>query len=75
MSYRFALFGNGEERECMNIWDNGKSKEIAGDNFLNIRDDEDIFPRAIDGYLPQPFNSIDLSTKIQRYRVIPIAMK
>ncbi len=75
MSYRFALFGNGVEKKCMNIWDNGRSKDIAGDNFLNITNDEDIFlnvfPRAINEYLPEPFNDIDLSSKITRYRLIP----
>ena len=72
-SYRFAMFGSGKEGLCMNIWDLGNStKRIAGDNFLNITNDEDVFshsfPNAVDQYLPATFHSIDLSTKIERYK-------
>ena len=74
MSHRFALFSNGSEGSCMNIWDKGNSKRIAGDNFLDIKDDDDIFfnsfPSAINDYLPQSFHSIDLTTKIKRYLLI-----
>jgi hypothetical protein len=74
MSHRFALFSSGKEGLCMNVWDKGSSKQISGDNFLNITNEEDIFlnvfPRTINDYLPKSFNDIDLSTKIKRYRLI-----
>jgi len=74
MSHRFALFSGGEEGLHMNVWESEGSKDIAGNNFLNITDEEDIFqfvfPRTVNEYLPKPFHSIDLTTKIKRYRLI-----
>jgi len=77
MDHRFALFSNGKEGLCMNIWDKGDTKTIAGDNFLHIKDAEDIFfdvfPRAVAEWLPKPFHTIDLDTKIKRYRLTKAA--
>jgi hypothetical protein len=74
-SYRFALFNKGKEGQCMNIWDLGDStKRIAGDNFLGITNEEDVFyhsfPRAVDSYLPNHFHKIDLASKVDRYKLI-----
>ena len=75
MSHRFALFSNGNEGLCMNVWDMGNSKRIAGDNFLNIKDEDDvffdIFPNAVKDFLSEKFHDIDVSTEINRYVLIP----
>lgn len=76
MDHRFALFSQGKEGLCMNIWDKGSAKTIAGDNFLDIKEAEDIFfdvfPRAIAEFTPKPFHTIDLGTKIKRYRLTKV---
>ena len=73
MSHRFAQFRNGKDDICMNIWDKGSSKKIAGDNYLDIEDGDDVFHHSFtkltDSYLSVPFNSIELNKKINRYCV------
>ena len=79
-SYHFAIYGEGKAGPRMNVWDLGNNrKRIAGTNFLNISDEEDVFmnsfPRAVDEYLPATFHSIDLTTKIERYKLKHIETK
>lgn len=78
MSHRFAQFRNGNDDICMNIWDKGSTKKIAGDNYLEIKDEDDIFHHSFtkltDSYLSVPFNSIELNTQINRYKVIEKAL-
>ena len=56
MSHRFARFSGGCETECMNIWNSGSTKDIAG-QILDIKQDEDVFftafPKLTDMYTEQ----------------------
>jgi hypothetical protein len=74
MSHRFAKFSAGKETECMNIWDYGSTKDIAGQNYLDIKQNEDVFfsafPRLADKYTEQSFHRIELDSKIDRYNFI-----
>jgi len=74
MSHRFARFSDGKETECMNIWDSGSTKDIAGQNYLDIKQDEDVFfsafPRLTDKYTEQTFHQIELDSKIERYNFV-----
>lgn len=74
MSHRFAKFSEGKETECMNIWDSGSAKDIAGQNYLDIKQDEDVFfsafPRLTDKYTEQTFHQIELDTKVERYNFV-----
>lgn len=79
MAYRFAQFRNNEEKLAMNIFygmnltvdDN--SQEILGDNFLDIKKEDDIFfnsfHKLVNLYLNSPFEAIDLGLKINRYKL------
>ncbi|MBE7661524.1 hypothetical protein F7646_13175 [Tenacibaculum finnmarkense genomovar finnmarkense] len=79
MAYRFSQFKEGGEKLSMNIFHgmniikNDDSREILGDNFLDIKDNEDIyfvtFHKLVDSYLTTPLDSIDLSQKVNRYKV------
>lgn len=75
MEHRFAFFSNGVEQVGMNVYDFGDKKRIAGDNFLNIQDSEDIFMETFDKalmpYIKVSVHTIDNSTLIERYKVIP----
>lgn len=74
MSHRFAKFSEGKETECMNIWDSGSTKDIAGQNYLDIKQDEDVFfsafPRLTDKYTEQTFHQIELDSRIERYNFV-----
>ncbi len=74
MSHRFAKFSEGKETECMNIWDSGSTKDIAGQNYLDIKQDEDVFfsafPRLTDKYTEKTFHQIELDSKIERYNFV-----
>jgi len=74
MSHRFARFSQGKETVCMNIWDSGSSKDISGDNYLKIEQDEDVFfsafQRLADSYTEETFHEIDLGSKIERFRFL-----
>ena len=58
----------------MEVWDYGDCKDVRGDNFLHVTDDDnvlaDVFPRAIADYLPQPFAQMDPAAKVARYRLL-----
>lgn len=75
MEHRFAFFALGSEKQGMNVYDEGSSKRIHGDNFLNIRDGDDIFTGifadAVSEYLPRPFGEmLESQDKMRRYRLV-----
>jgi len=77
MDHRFAFFSGGSEKYGMNVYDEGATKRIHGDNFLNIRDSDDIFTgtfaAAVNEYLPKAFGEM-LETgppeKVRRYKLL-----
>lgn len=75
MEHRFAFFALGSEKQGMNVYDEGSSKRIHGDNFLNIRDSDDIFTgvfaNRVSEYLPRPFGEmLESQDKMRRYKLV-----
>ncbi|MGB8195188.1 MAG: hypothetical protein WCF67_24845 [Chitinophagaceae bacterium] len=76
MEHRFAFFAYGTEQCGMNVYDEGGSKRIHGNNFLKIQDNHDIFTKtfadAVSEYLPKPFGEMLGSAGIvRRYILTP----
>lgn len=75
MEHRFAFFALGSEKQGMNVYDEGSSKRIHGDNFLNIQDGDDIFTgtfaNKVSEYLPKPFGEmLEEMEKMRRWRLV-----